>query len=277
MSNKGDKLNDITNENIQKKGQITTKSPKAEISAGKGMESFNDNIATSPEAEFLSVITTTNTSVISSVNHPEQFTAEHKMQFEELEVDTVDDGDDTGDNGLISFGTPSNRSNDEFMAQNDGSEKGIEQDSTLPMMNEGNDGEESESAIADVSATESTESMQSELEPKSISLQTQQQQDESESDDSAKEQNNNDNFEVDHKQDEMQSETNITEMEDLIDKESDEEMKQQASDDVLEALITKAMTEGMEEAIPTEEKSKVKIRKISETDRKKVINAKTPS
>ncbi|EFO17989.2 hypothetical protein LOAG_10510 [Loa loa] len=151
----------------------------------------------------------------------------NKMHSEEPEVDNVNDSD------ITSTDISSNRNNNESMIQDDSNGEGIEQDSTLSLINEENDSEEFESAIVDVATTEEIESVQSELESKS-----QQQQGEGE-------------LGIIHNEDEIQSEKNITEMDDMIDEEeTDEDMKQEIFDSdnttsvtSLEAQTTKEMTE----------------------------------
>ncbi|VBB34497.1 unnamed protein product, partial [Acanthocheilonema viteae] len=291
LSDTDDKLNDITNGSIEKQGQVITKAPEAEISAEKENDSLKDSITTSPETDLLSVMTTMiDTAMMQSVNHPEQFTDEPSMltlvsqtsiqlpfessetesnnqtkQSEQLEVDNVDDSD-----AAISFDTSSSRGTDEFMAQDDGSEKGVEQDSTLSMINEESDREESEPENVD-----ETETVQNELKTKSVSLQIEQQQDESGSDTSSDKQNDNEDSEVERNKDEMQSERKIAEMDEMISKENDEENEQKTSDDTLEA--PKKMMEKVEETISIEEESKDAMKNMPATDRKKAVNAKTPS
>nr|CDQ05842.1 Bm7945 [Brugia malayi] len=155
----------ITDKIIQNQQPFVTKSPKVEMNARKGKELLKQSIATSSDADLLSVTTMMNTIMKQSVNHPEQFTAKHKIQSEHSEVDIVNDGD------VTSVDMIANRNHDKSITQADGNEKGTEQDPTLSMIHDGNDKQELESMVGDITTTEGIESVQSELELKSQSVQ----------------------------------------------------------------------------------------------------------
>ncbi|KAK6100488.1 EF hand family protein [Brugia pahangi] len=253
----------ITDKIIQNQQPIVTKSPKVEMNARKGKELLKQSIATSSDANLLSVTTMMNTIMKQSVNHPEQFT----------EVDIVNDGD------VTSVDMTANRNHDKSIAQADGNEKGTEQDPTLSMIHDGNDKQELESMVGDITTTEGMESVQSELELKSQSVQ---QEDESESGDSIKEQNNdNDNLEVVHNQDEIQSETSTNDKSDMIVEEIDKNMEQRTSDNFpvasSDAQTTQEMVEIMDGSMPITDESKVEMKNISMDDQKKIINSKSSS
>ncbi|VDO44537.1 unnamed protein product, partial [Brugia timori] len=201
------------------------------------------------------------------------FPAKHKIQSEHSEVDIVNDGD------VTSVDMIANRNHDKSIAQADGNEKGTEQDPTLSMIHDGNDKQELESMVGDITTTEGIESVQSELELKSQSVQ---QEGDSESGDSIKEQNNdNDNLEVVHNQDEIQSETSTNDKSDMIVEEIDKNMEQRASDNFpvasSDAQTTQEMVEIMDGSMPITDESKVEMKNISMNDQKKIINSKSSS
>ncbi|VDK80351.1 unnamed protein product [Onchocerca ochengi] len=145
-----------------------------------------------------------------------------------------------------------------------------EQDSISSLTHEESDvRRESESTIVDATTTKETESAQNELKLKSESLQSE--QEESESDDSSKGRNDDD-FEVDNNQ----SETSTIDMDDLSVNETDDDIKQQYSDDISIAFLeatttTKKVMPIVEEPIPKREETKVEMKNLLAINQEKAM------
>uniref|UniRef100_A0A8R1Y4J0 Uncharacterized protein n=1 Tax=Onchocerca volvulus TaxID=6282 RepID=A0A8R1Y4J0_ONCVO len=252
-SDTNDKSHNINDGIIEKQQPIISKSTKTKMNARKGKESLKESFTTAPEMDLLSVRTAKmNTATTQSFNHPKQLAAKHRMQSEQSKFEHKDDSDVT----LVDMSP--NKSND------------TEQDSISSLTHEEIDvRRESESTIVDATTTKETESAQNELKLKSESLQSE--QEESESDDSSKGRNDDD-FEVDNNQ----SETSTIDMDDLSVNETDDDIKQQYSDDISIAFLeatttTKKVMPIVEEPISKREETKVEMKNLLAINQEKAM------
>ncbi|VDK72578.1 unnamed protein product [Litomosoides sigmodontis] len=257
VGDKSDKSGDTTSGgNVERKGQLLiTRSSKAEINDARGGK--KDGAATLTESNLTEMTTAINAATMQTANPPTQFTvlAKYNVKAKHPEIATTID-----ERNIVSFDVLTNRSSIELTTDDVRSEAGSEQQpSTLPMRNDASNGGESESDLDDVAATGG----RAELTPKSESLH------EAGDHDSTEEQiDGDDDSKVKHNEDEMKSEGNVA-MTDA--KESDEEGKQQASDD--DNARTKALMEKVDKWSNEEESA---MKNTPATNRKK-INVKTPS